>query len=855
MGNFIYIPIIALCCYAFLMLALMAAKKTRIINAFLLVLCAMILWTSGSLLMRMQLFPSIKFWYDISILGLTLMPYTFYIFAVEYVGATSRGFMKIWLVLIAIANVLNVTTEVFLAHPELAYSAGGQESFVYHISWPVTILFALCGAIVVHMLVILFNYSTTNEMTKKQFTPIITGIIILFIGHIALMFPFFQGFPTDILSGVANALFMFYALYKRRLFKLTLLVSRGSSYAFAAIISLLLFSNSIRYLERFINNNLPEFKGYSVLIIAFSFTIATFLIYTVMKKFIDKVFTKDEIAQAESLKEFSMAVSKSLNVNEILEELVNVIQKSISVKKVYVCIAEGEEQSYTIAHSTSALDKKMFSIHKDNPVVRWLAVNNGCLLMKDFRRTIAFKSMWEEEKSQLQNLDIECFVPLKDGDDLVGIVLLTGKDRHSAFTYDDLSLLSSVDSIGSIAVKNSRLYEKAYLEARTDELTGLLNRKYFYEVIQREYEKNRDRSLALIILNIDDFKLYNQLYGNKEGDLALQNIARIIRASVGDNGYVARYSGKEFAIILPLYDLLAARNLAETIRLQILNMNKRTTQDCFKMLTVSAGICSIPYAASSVRELIDHADMAIYHVKRNGKNAIMVYSLGEKGNVEGNAASIGKKEDIYSEYATTIYALTAAIDTKDHYTFSHSKNVAYYATELAYAYGMNQESVEIVREAALLHDIGKIGVPEHILNKPGKLTAEEYDIMKGHVENSIGIIRYLPSLDYVIPAVIGHHERYDGHGYPRRIAREDIPLSARILCIADSFDAMTSQRSYKEPYTVPRALEILEEQAGLQFDPKLVHIFIAGVISGDIKVNDIENLHEASILDGLMRTS
>ena len=139
---------------------------------------------------------------------------------------------------------------------------------------------------------------------------------------------------------------------------------------------------------------------------------------------------------------------------------------------------------------------------------------------------------------------------------------------------------------------------------------------------------------------------------------------------------------------------------------------------------------------------------------------------------------------------------------------------------------MNEECVDIVKEAGLLHDIGKIGIREDILNKPGRLTTEEYDIMKGHVENSIGIIRHLPSLDYVIPAVLSHHERYDGYGYPRGIAGEDIPIMGRILCVVDSFDAMISRRSYKRAMPVEQALQVLEEQKGKQFDPKLAEQFI-----------------------------
>ncbi|MEG2119250.1 MAG: diguanylate cyclase, partial [Pseudoflavonifractor sp.] len=354
----------------------------------------------------------------------------------------------------------------------------------------------------------------------------------------------------------------------------------------------------------------------------------------------------------------------------------------------------------------------------------------------------------------------------------------------------------------------------------------------FYETINQEYAKNKEHALTLAIFNLDDFKLYNQLYGNKEGDRALQKVAEILRASIGGNGLIARYSGKEFAVILPDYDPLTAKKLAENVREQILNIDRGGSGYTFKTLTVSVGICSTPYVAHNVQQLIHYADLAVYNIKRNGKNAVMLYS-------EDHEASQGqlvdrRVESVYSEYANTIFALTAAIDTKDHYTFSHSKNVAYYSTEIARAIGLDAECVEIVKEAALLHDIGKIGIPEQVLNKPGKLTEEEYAVIQGHVENSIGIIKHLPSLDYVIPAVLGHHERYDGHGYPRGIAGEDIPLMARILCVADSFDAMTSQRSYKSSVAVNIALQELASESGRQFDPKIASTMIQLVNTGVI---------------------
>ncbi|HVI40664.1 MAG TPA: histidine kinase N-terminal 7TM domain-containing protein, partial [Anaerovoracaceae bacterium] len=467
MGNFVAVPIAALICYTFLLLAFMAAKKNALINSFLIVLSALILWTGGSFCMRMLLWPSIKFWYDISILGLLLFPFAMFNFIAAFVG-TREGFLKkLWFLLVAAMYVVNVFTGALLAAPLLT-STGGELIFVYHPTWAVSILFIVNAAIICHMIYILVVNSKKNEMLGKQFTPIIIGILSMFAGNLIIMLPFIKGFPMDILSGVINALFMFYALYRRRLFKLTLLVSRGICYFITLGLAILIFSNAIQFMENIIQTYFHEFAEYDVLIIAVLFTLAILLIYYAIKKFIDNVFIKEEILRTENLKKFSYSVSKSLRIDEILEELVGVIRNTIGVKKVYVCVADNAGE-YTVAHSTSPLDYMTFSIQKDNPLVLWLAEHSECLLMKDFKRTMAYKSMWESEKKQLADLDIECLAPLKDEDQLIGIVLLSGKERNNSFSFDDVSFLASVDSIGSIAVKNSKLYEKVYYEARTDE--------------------------------------------------------------------------------------------------------------------------------------------------------------------------------------------------------------------------------------------------------------------------------------------------------------------------------------------------------------------------------------------------
>lgn len=831
MGSFAYISIVALLCYFFLFIIFFAAKKNKIVFSFLFVLGAFILWTAGSFNMRIQLWPSVKFWYDISLFGLTLLPITLLVFICEYGDVGKIITLKIWVAVIVALNTINITTGFFLSAPTVEVGSDGKASFIYNFSWPVYLFFGLITVIVIDMLYNLMKVIKQNEEAKRQFRPILMGLVFLFIGHILIFLPLFRGFPTDILSGVINAFFMFYALQRRKLFHLRMIMSRESCFVVSVLMSYLLFVGLISPINHLLDNYFDINSNQKIFIVAFLITLVTVSIYQFLQFVFHQIFVRDEIIQAENLKEFSLKVSKSLNIHEILSELASVINKTINIKSINIYLFNNQKGIYEIVYNFNNTERVELKFNQDNVLLKWLEKYNKCILMKDLRKTNEFKLLDKDDKEMISNMKLECIVPLRD-DSIIGFILLSEGDKKTHYTYKEISFLDSINTVGSIAIKNSKLFEKVYIEARTDELTGLLNRKYFYKVLQEEYDRNQSAPIALIIVNVDDFKMYNQLYGMKEGDLALQKIASTISDIVGNEGYVARYSGKEFAVILPYYDSLMAKQMADDIRDKIMNINKREKDYALKVLTVSVGISSIPYSANSIKELVDNADMAVYNVKRNGKNAVLIYTAGTH-NIVGIRNPMSMKS-IYSEYAPTIYALTAAIDTKDHYTFSHSQNVEYYSSELAYAYGLNEDCIEIIREAALLHDIGKIGVPENILNKPGKLTEEEFEIMKGHVENSIAIIRHLPSLDYVIPAVIGHHERYDGKGYPRRIAGEDIPLYARILCIADAFDAITSKRPYKEASTVEVALQILEEQAGFQFDPELAKIFIGEVRKGNI---------------------
>ena len=397
-----------------------------------------------------------------------------------------------------------------------------------------------------------------------------------------------------------------------------------------------------------------------------------------------------------------------------------------------------------------------------------------------------------------------------------------------------------VTGAGYVLMKKILTRNAILEDAEADVLTGLLNRKSFLQLLEEEIENHRECGHALILLSIDDFKLFNQIYGTEKGDRALKAIADIIKEIVGKSGYAARYTGRQFALLMPGCDTETARKFTEVLQQRIMDLNGKAGENNLQLLTVSAGISGIPESAKNAKELLEAADLAIHHIKRSSRNAIHIFNSTDRENENENDRHAPDKHRIYQEYEITIRALTEAIHTKDHYTFQHSENVAYYATELARIMHMNEDLVEIVRQAALLHDIGKIGISEAVLNKPGKLSEEEYEAIKGHVGASIGIIRHLPSLDYVIPAVISHHERYDGGGYPRGLAGEEIPVIGRILSVADAFDAMISERCYRRGMELAVVLEILKIEEGKQFDPQFARIFADSVRTGRIQIRRSE---------------
>src|ERR671933_299947 len=341
------------------------------------------------------------------------------------------------------------------------------------------------------------------------------------------------------------------------------------------------------------------------------------------------------------------------------------------------------------------------------------------------------------------------------------------------------------------------------------------NHRHFHERLQRELQRAEEDGgcLTLCFVDVDDFKRINDGFGHPSGDRVLQQVGGKLR----QGGEAFRLGGDEFALLLVDHDERAAVQAANSVveRIGALDL------DHIGSVTVSAGLATFPMQGHGRDELIRLADSALYWAKEHGKNRVRLYRPDVVELAELKRLASGP--DRAARYRAAA-SLAKAVDARDTYTGSHSERVADLSARIARRLGCDVEQVELTRLAASLHDLGKLAIPEEILRKPGPLTDAERLVLERHPQIGFRMLESL-GVDPVADLVLHHHERWDGGGYPDGLRGEAIPLGARIIFVADAYDAMTSDRVYRSKRSSEAALAELRRCAGTQFDPGIVAAF------------------------------
>ncbi len=380
--------------------------------------------------------------------------------------------------------------------------------------------------------------------------------------------------------------------------------------------------------------------------------------------------------------------------------------------------------------------------------------------------------------------------------------------------------------------KNKELIELSI----TDGLTGLYNHRFIQERFEFEFKrvKRYGGNLSCLMIDIDHFKDLNDTYGHQCGDYVLRELSMLFRKHSREVDICGRYGGEEFLILtnVPVeLTMQFATKLHAAIEKHVFSFEGGTFH-----VTVSIGVADFRPGMKDRHELIEHADVALYQAKEDGRNLIRIWK--EKMGVDEDAVDhfsaqeLKKKFILLSDQMRGTYmeytnALVKAVDAKDPFTREHSQNVSSCAVEIARALGLAENEIEVVKYAGLLHDVGKIAVNQDILVKKDPLSHEEKELLKKHPVIGVNILKDIRFLEKEIPIILYHHERWDGKGYPHGLKGREIPLGARIMAVADAFDAMSSGRGYKDKVPPPRVIEELQLGSGTQFAPDIVDVFVA----------------------------
>jgi diguanylate cyclase (GGDEF)-like protein/putative nucleotidyltransferase with HDIG domain len=494
----------------------------------------------------------------------------------------------------------------------------------------------------------------------------------------------------------------------------------------------------------------------------------------------------------------------------------------------------------------------------------------------------SFSSDHSASFPMLQDSGAAVVLPIVYGDQLHG-VLYVECSAPCDFSVEELQLLETLADLISGALHGSLSFQKAQEQAITDGLTKVKTHRFFMEALSGEWKRSTraGRPFSLVLIDLDRFKFVNDFYGHLEGDLVLRRVGEILEENCRRSDIVARYGGDEFVVLMPETNAEQSRQLAGKLRGWI----SSDTLLREKNVTGSFGIASFPVHGSTPQELIQVADASMYLSKHQGGNAVSTadhfdpnetkrwkrdvldaylgvtlkrqFTTGPEAMAEicncldqfmrsleateiteaaPSDMAVSTETPLASDSAVaqivpplvveTLSSLAITIDGKDSFTKNHSQRVSSHSVALAEALEMTHAEIEEIRLAGLLHDIGKVGIAEAVLNKNGPLDPDEWDQMKQHVNYGATIIEKVKGLDRICAMVRHHHEFFDGSGYPDALAGENIPLGARIIAIADAYDTITSHRTYKRARNPVEALAEIERCAAAQFDAHLVSVFL-----------------------------
>jgi diguanylate cyclase (GGDEF)-like protein/putative nucleotidyltransferase with HDIG domain len=813
------IPLITSGFYVLLVTLTLTQPNRKVNQYFVYYLAVAGLWSFSSFMLHIEA-PAEQtlLWNQILIVLLVWTLMAYYTFTLVYTENKNSVILYIGYLALAALAVLSLTGHIV----EYSYVVDGIVYYsLGYTQYIISGLGVALSALVIGLLV--GKYRRSNDPVQRNRTLyLIAGWVVVVALTLTNIIPSLQHLPLDHLGSFINALIITYAISRYNLLDIKMALRVFLAYTFTAILLAGISTGAILLVFRLFSGQ-PQ-----VGIILFGAVIVLLLaavarpLKQAVQLAVDRIFYPTTYKSRQVLQDFKHKMGHILNLEELADEMLPSLCDALKIEWAWLMLQVDESGEYKVRYTCpkdpSAGNK--FNLSPESLIISWMAENNMAFDPGRMDGIPEMRGLWQAEREQLMAANVGLLYPMKSQERIVGVLVMGKKPRGTLFSHGDLSIISGITRQAGVIVENAHLFAQVSARANMDDLTGLYNHRHFHERLEQEIARGLrlGGSFSLIFMDLDLFKSYNDIYGHLAGDQVLRQVGKAIVLSIRNIDMAFRYGGDEFAVILPETKVEGALKVAERMRKTIESM----TGSKGMPITVSIGVAGWPEDSVNREGIVYCADAAMYRAKSDGggRTYAAVEKHEEPVNENGQESAARQAKSM-----SFVYALAAIVDAKDNCTYGHSKKVSEYAVLMGQALDLQPERVDRLRTSGLLHDIGKVGISDSILNKPGPLNETEWAFMRKHPELGAEILKHVADMEQCVPALQYHHEKYNGSGYPSGLQAENIPLEARIMAVADAFDAMTSPRPYGTQYSFEQGLQELKRCAGTQFDPRVVEVF------------------------------
>jgi HD-GYP domain-containing protein (c-di-GMP phosphodiesterase class II) len=822
----VLIPLLALISYVGLFLVVVISKpQTTSKKAFLWYLFTMLIWSLTALVVMTESGDTFFWFKAMSSAAVISMVGMFQFIQTMVVKKVKWGR---WVYIYAILAV------VLTLYKNLTISTVWFENGILNFSFtPLLPLVAGPGYIltIINIVMLYRVYREAKDVLQRnRFRYLLLGLALIPIGSITNFTPLGR-YPIDIAANAIAALLISYAILRHQLLDITLVIRRSLLYAIPTII----ISAGYFLIIELALSIFQGFTGLQVFSLSIVVAILTALVVQpfrdLAQAWIDKLFFRERYDSGRMLQRVSQTASTVINLNKLTSMILKELSQTMHVKKAALFLKSSEHNDFRLVAQIGKDLPQSFFLKADNPLLNWLEKNPLPLTWQELNTKPWFKSLWGREIEAFKKIGVELIIPLRAESKLLGVLALSSKKSDQAYVYEDQATLMTLCNNISVAIQNAQLFtlsEKELAERRKAEkqLQLQLRRLSALQHINIAIATTVDLQVPLLLLLEQAIK---ELQVDAADVLLYNPNTRCLE-------YAAGRGFKTDALMytsLHVGQGLAGHAAKEKRIIHIENLNKIETSLVNSPL-ISKEKLVVYFGVPLITKGEIKGVLEIFHrspMRPTDEWLDFLNTLASETAIAIDNAQLfeGLKQsniDLSEAYETTLEGWASTLELRDQETEGHSRRVIKLTMQLAKKMNVNEEKFIHIQRGTLLHDIGKLGVPDSVLLKPGPLSDEEWEKMRRHPVYAKEMLSTIPFLKPAMDIPYCHHEKWDGTGYPRGIKGKKIPLPARIFSIVDVFDALLSDRPYRNAWKEEDALVYIKEQSGKYFDPNVVDAFM-----------------------------